>query len=413
MIIRNHYVDSIMFDLFSDEIRREPFSLYAHMREASPVFHEAKSDLWMIFDYDGVKRALNDQEFFSSNPMTANHPAPQWIIFMDPPRHMKLRALVAKAFTPKVVANLEPRIKELSRTLLEEQIDRGEMDVATQYAVPLPMKVIAELIGIPISDWERFRHWSDVILKLSYIVRGISDPQDAAKIGAEVSLTMAEIKAYLPTLVADKKAHPKEDLLTGLALAEVDGERLNEEELLGFFQLLIIAGQETTANLINNAIICLLDHPDQMALLRGSPHLLPSAIEEVLRYRSPIQWTFRATKRDVAMGRQVIPKGKLLLAVMGSANRDSSQFRDADSFDIARDPNPHLAFGHGLHFCLGAPLARMEARIALTDLLSRMTNIEFASEHPWPPRKALHVHGPGSLPIRFDAIASGTAARVD
>jgi cytochrome P450 len=391
-----------MFTLFSDEMRREPFPLYAQMRQRSPVFHDPKSDLWMIFDYQGVKRALNDQEAFSSNPMAANHPAPQWIIFMDRPRHTKLRSLVARAFTPRVVANLEPRIKALSGSLLDANVQTGEMDLAKQYAVPLPMKVIAELIGIPGSDWERFRHWSDVILKLSYTVRGISDPQDAARIGAEVALVMGEIKGYLPGLIEQKKAERNEDLLTGLALAEVDGERLTPEELIGFFQLLIVAGQETTANLINNAILCLLQNPDQFSKLRQAPQLLPLAIEEALRYRSPIQWTFRSTRRDIELGGAVIPKGKLLLAVMGSANRDAAHFRDPDLFDVARDPNPHLAFGHGLHFCIGAPLARMEARIALTDLMTRLKNLALADAGPWEPRKALHVHGPSSLRVKFD-----------
>ena len=394
----------MVMNLFSDEIRRNPFVFYEQMRCQAPVFHEPRSDLWMLFDYESVKRALNDQESFSSNPMTANHPAPQWIIFMDPPRHTKLRALISKAFTPRVIANLEPRIKELSRELLDEQAPRGEMDLATQYAVPLPMKVIAELIGIPIGDWARFRHWSDVILKLSYVVRGISDPEEAAKIGAEISPVMAEIKTYLPALIEQKKTQPKEDLLTGLALAEVDGERLSEEEIIGFFQLLIVAGQETTANLINNAMLCFLEHPAEFEKLRQSPGLLPGAIEEALRYRSPIQWTFRSTRTDVEMHEQVIPKGKLLLAVMGSANRDPKTFHDPDRFDMTRDPNPHVAFGHGLHFCIGAALARMEARIALTDLMARFQRIELASDRPWEPRKALHVHGPSSLPIRFEAV---------
>ena len=389
-------------NLFSDNMRRNPFPLYEQMRNHSPVFHELRSDLWMLFDYESVKRALSDQEAFSSNPMTANHPAPPWIIFMDPPRHAKLRALVSLAFTPRVVANLEPRIKALSRELLDGCIEDGEMDLARDYAVPLPMKVIAELIGIPIADWARFRHWSDVILKLSYVVRGISDPQEAAKAASEVQVVMAEIKEYLPELIKQRQATPAEDLLTGLALAEVDGERLTEEEILGFFQLLIVAGQETTANLINNTILCVVEHPGQLERLKAAPELLPAAIEEALRHRSPIQWTFRATKQDVAMHGQVIPKGKLLLAVMGSANRDGHAFREPERFDMARDPNPHLSFGHGLHFCLGAPLARMEGRIALTDSLSRLNGLELASREPWEPRKALHVHGPTRLPIRFE-----------
>jgi cytochrome P450 len=390
-------------DIFSDDARRNPFPLYEQMRRHSPVFLEPRSGLWMLFDYESVKRALSDQEAFSSNPMTANHPAPPWIIFMDPPRHTKLRALIARAFTPRVVGNLETRIRQLSRELLDAQVERGGMDLAADYAVPLPMKVIAELIGIPIADWARFRHWSDVILRLSYVVRGLSDPEEAKAAAAEVAVVMGEIKQYVPALIEQRKAKPQEDLLTGLALAEVDGERLSEEEILGFFQLLVVAGQETTANLINNAILCFLDHPDQFAQIRSQPELLPAAIEEALRYRSPIQWTFRATKCAVEMHGQVIPKNKLLIANMGSANRDGRQFPEPDRFDIKRDPNPHLAFGHGIHFCLGAPLARMEARIALTELMQRLRGLSLASDKPWPPRKALHVHGPTHLPVKFEA----------
>jgi cytochrome P450 len=181
----------------------------------------------------------------------------------------------------------------------------------------------------------------------------------------------------------------------------VDGERLTLEEVLGFVQLLLVGGQETTANLINNAVLCLMENPDQRARLEAAPGLLPSAVEEVLRYRSPVQWMPRATRHPVEVHGQVIPAGKLVLAMIGSANRDPKQFRDASRFDIARDPNPHIAFGHGIHSCLGAPLARLEARIALADFLERVKGFELADEEPWEPRKALHVHGPSRLPIRF------------
>jgi len=174
------------------------------------------------------------------------------------------------------------------------------------------------------------------------------------------------------------------------------------QEILGFFQLLLVGGQETTANLINNAILCFVENPDQLARLSGAPDLLPSAIEEVLRYRSPFQWTPRVTRGDIEVHGRVIPAGKRVLAMIGAANRDPQQFRDPGRFDIRRDPNPHLAFGHGVHFCLGAPLSRLEARIALTDLLGRMKGIKLASDEPWEPRKALHVHGPTRLPIRFE-----------
>lgn len=203
-------------------------------------------------------------------------------------------------------------------------------------------------------------------------------------------------------MLDERRKAPKDDLLTRLVQAEVDGERLSHEEILGFFQLLLLAGSETTTNLINNAMLCFVEYPEQLARLLGRIDLLPSAIEEVLRYRSPLQWMYRATTRDVELHGHAIPAGKLVLAMIGSANRDPRQFPDAGRFDIARDPNPHIAFGHGIHFCLGAPLARLESRIALTDLLDRLRGFKLASDEPWEPRKGLHVHGPTRLPIRFE-----------
>jgi cytochrome P450 len=189
---------------------------------------------------------------------------------------------------------------------------------------------------------------------------------------------------------------------------------LTHDEILGFFQLLVVGGQETTANLINNAILCFLEHPDQFARIRAEPALLPPAIEEVLRYRSPLQWIMRTPRRDVDLHGQLIPAGKLVLPMIGSANRDPRQFPQAERFDILRAPNPHIAFGHGIHSCLGAPLARLEARIALSDLLARLKNLALASAEPWQPRQALNVHGPAHLPIRFEPArqaGDGSAGR--
>jgi cytochrome P450 len=389
-----------MMDLFSDEMRRNPYPAYDRMRSGSPVFHLPAFDLWMIFDFEGVKRALVDHEAFSSDLSHApggGNPG-EWFIFFDPPRHTKLRALISKAFTPRVVANLEPRIRELSRQLLDQAIERGEMDLATDFAVPLPMRVIAEMIGVPAADWPRYKRWSDVILKLA---NTFSRDEETARTFEEYRAVTAEMRAFLPDLIAQRRAAHQDDLLTRLVEAEVDGERLTPEEILGFVQLLLVGGQETTANLINNTLLCLLENPDQLARLQAAPSLLPSAIEEVLRYRSPVQWMPRATRRAVEVHGQVIPAGKLVLPMIGSANHDARQFRDASRFDITRDPNPHLAFGHGVHACLGAPLARLEARIALADFLERVKGFERASAEPWEPRKALHVHGPSRLPIRF------------
>lgn len=383
-------------DLFSDETRRNPYPLYDRLRIGSPLLRVPPPfNAWMIFDYQSVKWALNDHQTFSSRV-----PAPRWFIFQDAPEHTKLRALVSKAFTPRMVANLDPRIRELSRRLLDGNIERGEMDLATDFSVPLAMDVIAGIIGIPLADRARYKRWSDAMLRLSYARSGGEEAERGMRDFAAVTV---EMNAWLADMIQQRRDTPQDDLLTRLIEAEADGERLSQQEILGFFQLLIVAGQETTADLINNAVLSLLEHPDQLARLRATPELLPAAIEEVLRYRSPFQWTMRAPRQDVEVHGQTIPAGELVIPMIGSANRDPRQFPEPGRFDIGRDPNPHIAFGHGVHFCLGAALSRMEARIALTDVLERLRNLELATDRPWQPREALNVLGPSSLPIRFEA----------
>jgi cytochrome P450 len=385
-------------DIFSDENRRNPYPLYSRMRRDAPVFRVPPPfDAWLIFDYDGVKRVLNDHDCFS------NHvPAPDnWFIFKDPPQHTKLRALISKAFSPQIILTLEGHIRQLSRDLLDRVIDRGEMDLAKDFAVPLPMKVIAKMMGISEDDWPQFKAWSDTILKISYSRGG---DEASRKVMAEFRQVTAVMNDYIAGMIYDRHESPKDDLLGNLVAAEVDGHRLGQNDILGFFQLLIVAGQETTANLINNAMLSLLENPDQLALLRDKMDLLPSAIEETLRYRAPLQWMMRTPTRPVEMQGQTLHSGQLVLPMIGSANRDDKQFERAEEFDITRDPNPHIAFGHGIHFCLGAALARIEAKAALTDLVQRLKEIRLASEEPWEPRKALHVHGPAQLPIRFTAV---------
>jgi cytochrome P450 len=384
-----------MIDLFSEEARRNPYPLYDQLRSASPVFQEPGSGLWMIFDYEGVKRALSDPEAFSSRY------GPEWIVFLDPPRHTKLRALISKAFTPRSIANLEPRIRELARGLLDRTVERGEMDLVADFSAPLPMLVIAEMLGVPVADRPRLQRWADVMLAMSYTISG--KQTDAARAAtAEYVAATAEMDAYLTGLLRERRAAPRDDLLTRLVEAEVDGERLSPQETLGFFQGLLLAGSETTMGLINNAVLCFMEHPDQLARLRAAPDLLPLAVEEVLRYRTPLQWMYRLPRRDVEMHGRVIPAGKLVLVVLAAANRDPQQFQEPGRFDITRDPNPHLAFGHGIHFCLGAPLGRLEARVALAEFLERAKGFRLASAEPWVPRKGSHVHGPARLPIRFE-----------
>jgi cytochrome P450 len=385
-----------MLNLFSEEMRRDPFPVYEQMRKAAPVFRAPPPfSMWMVFDYDGVKRVISEHEVFSSRV-----PAPDnWFIFFDPPQHTKLRGLISRAFTPKSIANLEPHIRQLSRELLEEVTTRAEIDLVADYAVPLPMKVIAGMIGIPSADWARFKRWSDAILKLSYTMRGMEQDAETATAMTGFREVTAEMNEYLSEMIAQRRAKPTDDLLTRLVEAEVDGERLTQHEILGFFQLLVVGGQETTTNLITNTMLCLFDNPEQFARLKRQPDRLPSAIEETLRYRSPFQWLMRTPREPIELHGQTLKPGELILAMIGSANRDPKQFADADRFDITRNPNPHVAFGHGIHSCLGAALSRMEAKIAIADLLERFPAIKRSDDDPWEPRKALHVHGPARLRV--------------
>ena len=388
-----------MLSLFaSDDARRNPYPLYDQMRGTAPVLHVPQANLWMLFDYPSVKRALQDHETFSSDVSLAGHGTLGWLIFSDPPRHTKLRALITRAFTPRAVANLEPRIRELARTLLDKRRGDHTLDLVGDFSVPLPLMVIAELLGAPAEDWPQFKRWSDVIVALSDTIGGGAAAMEAA---AAFRSVHGEMSVYLAELVDRRRATPTDDVLSKLVEAEVDGERLAEDELLGFFQLLLLAGHETTTNLIGNAFLCLSQHPEQQARLRAEPNLLPAAIEEVLRFRSPVQAMFRATRHEVELHGQTIPPRSLVLAMIGAANHDPAQFPAPDRFDITREPNSHIAFGHGIHFCIGAPLARLEARVVLAELLARLPSFELVNDAPWEPRKAFHVHGPTRLDIRI------------
>jgi len=384
-------------DIFSDEVRRNPYPLYDQLRTASPLLRVPPPfNAWLVFDYETAKRVLNDAETFSSRV-----PAPRnWFLFFDAPEHTKLRALISRAFTPRTVAMLELRIRDLSQALLDAAMERGEIDLVEEYSVPLPMKVIAGMIGIPLSQWSTYKRWSDTILRLSYSRSG---GEEAERSLVQFRAVTIEMQAYLAGLLAERRESPRDDLLTHLIEAEMDGERLTEEEILGFFQMLVVGGQETTTDLIDNAMLCLLEHPDQLARLRAEPELLEPAIEEVLRYRSPLQWIMRTPRRDTELHGQTIPVGALVLPMIGSANRDPKVFAEPDRFDISRFPNAHIAFGHGPHFCLGAALSRLEAKIALGDLLERFESFELVSSEPWAPRLALHVHGPAALRLKFQA----------
>jgi cytochrome P450 len=342
------------------------YSWFEEMRVHDPVFQDERTHLWQVFRYEDVLAVLTDYSRFSSQAydFTGGF-LNNTLIAKDPPDHRKLRNLVNQAFTPRAVARLSDRITQITQELLDEVRLQGKMDIVSDMAFPLPAKIIAELLGVPPEDWNIFQRWARV------------DSSDPAISRQEAGRTMREeMFNYFSVLLEERRRAPQEDLISSLSTAEVDGERLSEPELLSFCMLLLAAGQETTKNLITNAIVCLTDYPDRMERLIREPALMPTAIEEVLRYLPPVWFLFRQTKTDVELAGQHIPANQVVLAWTASANRDPARFPDPDSFDIEREPNRHLAFGHGIHFCVGAPLARLEARIALPMMLEQLRGLQ-------------------------------------
>ena len=363
------------------------YAWYRSIRESQPVFYDTESGAWLVFRYDDVQQILLDPATFSSRrDDPSDNPLGASILGSDPPRHRQLRNLATQAFTPRTVARLEPRITSIVNDLLDQVADKGEMEVIRDLAFPLPVTVIAELLGIPVADQRQFKQWSEAIV-------GISE---------EAYLTaQQEMALYFLSLIAQRRSVPQDDLITALIEAEVDGEHLPDMELLGFCILLLVAGHETTTNLIGNAILCFDEHPHVMDELRAEPALLPSAIEEVLRYYSPVKSLGRIATVDTVLRGQHIKAGQFVLPIFSSANRDEEQFPNANTFDIRRIPNRHIAFGHGIHFCLGAPLARLEARIALGAVLERFSHIRRDRSVPLQLKESGVIFGLQSLPVTF------------
>jgi len=355
------------------------------------VYYNPQYHFWQVFRYEDVQRVLSDYASFSSGfggGEQGQDPLSSSLISMDPPRHRQLRNLVTQAFTPRSVAQLSERITTIVNQLLDQVAATGNMDIIDDLAYPLPVIVIAEMLGIPHEDRERFKVWSDSVV-------GASNPEGGNP--------QAEMSAYFLNMISQRSREPKDDLITALLNAQIDGQHLNQRELLGFCILLLVAGNETTTNLIGNALLCFDEHPEVMEQLRSEPALIPGAIEEVLRYRSPVQYMYRRAVSDVTIRDQEIRTGQMVLAWIGSANRDEAQFPDPDSFDIRRTPNRHIAFGHGIHFCLGAPLARLEAKITLTLLLERFHEIQRVRDIPLEATGSDLVFGVKHLPITFRA----------
>ena len=393
-------------NIASPEFKADPYPFYARLRAESPVFRvelPARQTAWLITRYNDVAAVLKDERFAKDkrNALSLGQAGKEpWVpglfrplarnmLDVDPPDHTRLRQLVHKAFTPRLVERLRERIQSLTEELIAAAAKRGRADLIADYALPIPTTIIAEMLGVPASDRHRFHRWSRRIVA--------SDPSGWRMLPA-IPSAIAFLR-YIRKLVKARRGSPRDDLVTALVQAEEKGARLNEDELVAMIFLLLIAGHETTVNLIGNGMLALLRHPDQMNRLRDDPGMIKVALEELLRFDGPLEAaTERYAREDVEVAGTIIRRGELVYAVLGSANRDERQFPDPDRLDLSREPNRHLAFGLGVHYCLGAPLARLEGQIAIRTLVSRLPHLRM-TQRPLRWRRSLVLRGLAALPV--------------
>ncbi|MFF3691298.1 cytochrome P450 [Streptomyces sp. NPDC002187] len=385
----------------------DPFPLYRQLREDGPVRRAVIAgglDAWLVTRYEDGLAALSDPRL-SSDVRDASDPRlmqqlPQFeresmisnMLRSDPPDHTRLRRLVSKAFTARRVAELRPRIQGITDRLLDAVVPTGRAELVADFALPLPVTVISELLGVPVDDRYDFQRWTDDML-----MRGEKMPDPAV-----VNEAWERMRAYVTKLLEAKRARPGDDLLSALISARDEKQRLNEDELIAMTFLLLVAGYITTVNLIGGSIAALLAHPDQLELLRDDPELLPGAVEEFLRYDGPVNpGIARFARADVKIAGVTVPRGATVLIASAIADRDPARFPDPDRLDVTRRDNGHLAFGHGIHYCLGAPLARLEGQIAIGTVLRRLPDLALAvppNELRWRPGG---LRGPLQLPVTF------------
>jgi cytochrome P450 len=388
------------FDPYDPAFQRDPYRFYKFLYNQPPMLLDLAFPTVLLARYSDVVTALRDPQSFSSTPRVQT---PQALIFgaaptlilTDPPVHTRLRRLVGQAFAPRRMREIEPRIRQITDDLLAAVEQRGSFDAIADLAAPLPTMVIAEILGVPANDYPMFKAWSGALLEVSNVSPDAAPP-------AGFNEALAAERAYFNARYEELRRHPGTDLMSALIQAE-EKDALTFDEVAGFFNLLLLAGNETTANLIGNGLYALMRHPDQLALLRRNPALLPSAIEEILRWDSPVQATGRHLARDCQLGETWLSEGKSVVILNGAANRDPAQFPDPDRFDIAREPNAHLALGEGIHFCLGAALARLEGATAIGAVLARFEHLSLLGPDFVPAyRRSFNVRGLIRLPLSID-----------
>lgn len=395
--------EEFVFSPFDDDTRRNPFALYARARREHPVYAHEGTPIVSVFRYADVQAILKDAETWSNrfppppgiDPSQFPEPS---MLGQDPPAHTRLRSLVNQAFTPRMIRRLEPRMYEIAHELLDNALEQREVDFVRALTYPLPVIIIAEIIGIPPEDREQFKQWSDAAVE--NLGTALFVPPEPERF-RRLNQLLAEMGAYFSTLAAARRRDPREDLLTGLVQAEVEGSKLTQDEMIRMLVLLLVAGNETTTTLIGNTVLELLAHPDELRRLRADPALVESAIEEVLRYSSPVQLDPRRATRRVELYGHTIEANQIAVSWIGSANHDEAVFSDPERFDIGREDNRHLAFGFGPHYCLGANLARLEAQVALHALLARTRAFERTDDRPLPLHPSIVFRGVTELPLRL------------
>jgi len=394
------------FNPWLEENRRDPYPAYRRLRESAPIRWNRWQRSWLLSRYEDVAEVLRDPRFTTDRRAllpfrvmrraSRRHPdfvnlLDRNLLMLDGEEHRRVRSLVSKAFTPRRVEALRPRVEEIVDELLEAVAGHGELELVRDLAHPLPVIVIAELLGVPLEDRERFRGWSNDVVQILDLLSGREGLGPAWR-GSEGLAT------YFRGLLAERRRAPRDDLLSAMLAAEEDGRALDEADLLSLCALLLAAGHETTTNLIGNAVLALLRHPDERKRLQQDPGLVAGAVEEFLRFDSPVQVTDRVVTEDLEFRGHLFRRGQLTVCLLGAANRDPERFAEPDRLDVARADRGHLAFGLGPHVCLGAPLARLEAEIALAGLLGRFPDFRGAIEPP-ARRPSVVLRGPLSLPL--------------